>query len=77
MFKPSYNRFGDACDAIRQGAEATNIFEDKAYPYAILVGHLQALIDITCTEEQIQFICERLEYYGDNIKKVNDLKEAA
>jgi len=70
MFNPSFNRFSNACDGIRK-AEVTRSLGDAAWPYAILTGHLQALIDIVCTEEQLQFICEKLERYGENVNNVN------
>lgn len=70
MFNPSYKRFSDACDGVRN-TDVMKALDDRAYPYAILCGHLQALIDIVCTEEQLQYICECLERYGDNARNVN------
>lgn len=70
MFNPSFNRFSNACDSIRK-SEVANSLGDATWSYAILTGHLQALIDIVCTEEQLQFICEKLEKYGDNANNVN------
>ena len=70
MFNPSYERFGNACEAFRK-TEVMLSLEDRAFPYAALCGHLQALIDIVCTEEQLQFICEKMERHIDNARNVN------